>query len=137
MNVQFGAHDRKLPSMKSRISILTLLGLNFRAFNASAVTNGYLLKSSNLSCGNMSVLCCHEVSFRALSPEDPLEPYIFRTWCRVTCTREVDLRREARRVEHVSWAKSCRNIRVTSGESIGWWRGEVREVAAGPERQSP
>lgn len=48
----------KPPSMKSRASILTLLGLSFRPLKAFAVTIGYRSKSLDFSCGNKSVRCC-------------------------------------------------------------------------------
>lgn len=103
--------------MKSRVSILTLVGRSFLALNASAVTIGYLSNSSDLSWGNISVLCCQLLSREETSPGAFLidTPREYFNGC---LSRWFDSGHRYLILEQVSWENNRRNTRERIGLSI-------------------
>jgi hypothetical protein len=103
--------------MKSRMSIFTLRGLSLLLRSISAVTMGYLSNSSVLSCGNAFFLGVH-LDSRFVSPSANRVAFPLRWTHGVRAVARAGRAPRARHCE-ARCEKSWRNIRVTSGESIG------------------
>lgn len=106
-----------LPSIKSRNSIFTLRGLSRRLRNISAVTIGYLSNSSVRSCGKTFLRGVHLLSL-LVSPSAIL---VARPLLCICGGRGAARAGRAPRARHwdARCENSCRNMFVTSGESIG------------------
>jgi len=103
--------------MKSRVSILTLVGLSVLALNVSAVTIGYLSNSLDLSWGNMSVLCCQLLS-REETSSGPFLTDTLRVCLNGCLIRWFDSDCRYLILEQVSWENNRRNTCETTGLSI-------------------